>query len=70
VWTSFEVCSAAVFLRFVQREPCAYYQPTYSGSYRPFLFFFFRAASEGALKGILGYTDEDVVSNDFVGDSR
>ncbi|XP_025811296.1 LOW QUALITY PROTEIN: glyceraldehyde-3-phosphate dehydrogenase-like [Panicum hallii] len=27
-------------------------------------------ASEGALKGILGYTDEDVVSNDFVGDSR
>jgi len=32
--------------------------------------FFFRAASEGALKGILGYTDEDVVSNDFVGDSR
>jgi len=29
-----------------------------------------KAASEGALKGILGYTDEDVVSNDFVGDSR
>ncbi|CAN6486058.1 unnamed protein product [Victoria cruziana] len=29
-----------------------------------------RAASEGPLKGILGYTDEDVVSNDFVGDSR
>ena len=29
-----------------------------------------RAASEGALKGILGYTDEDVVSSDFVGDSR
>ncbi|XP_010914235.1 glyceraldehyde-3-phosphate dehydrogenase GAPCP2, chloroplastic [Elaeis guineensis] len=27
-------------------------------------------ASEGRLKGILGYTDEDVVSNDFVGDSR
>ncbi|KAK9179031.1 hypothetical protein WN943_028225 [Citrus x changshan-huyou] len=27
-------------------------------------------ASEGSLKGILGYTDEDVVSNDFVGDSR
>ncbi|URE15542.1 Glyceraldehyde-3-phosphate dehydrogenase, partial [Musa troglodytarum] len=27
-------------------------------------------ASEGPLKGILGYTDEDVVSNDFVGDSR
>jgi glyceraldehyde 3-phosphate dehydrogenase len=30
----------------------------------------FRSASEGALKGILGYTDEDVVSNDFVGDTR
>ncbi|KAJ7948989.1 Glyceraldehyde-3-phosphate dehydrogenase [Quillaja saponaria] len=29
-----------------------------------------RYASEGPLKGILGYTDEDVVSNDFVGDSR
>nr|CAB3445762.1 unnamed protein product [Digitaria exilis] len=29
-----------------------------------------KAASEGALKGILGYTDEDVVSNDFVGDCR
>ncbi|XP_022148027.1 glyceraldehyde-3-phosphate dehydrogenase GAPCP2, chloroplastic [Momordica charantia] len=27
-------------------------------------------ASEGPLKGILGYTDEDVVSNDFIGDSR
>ncbi|PON49557.1 Glyceraldehyde-3-phosphate dehydrogenase, type I [Parasponia andersonii] len=27
-------------------------------------------ASEGSLRGILGYTDEDVVSNDFVGDSR
>ncbi|XP_062169539.1 glyceraldehyde-3-phosphate dehydrogenase GAPCP2, chloroplastic-like [Alnus glutinosa] len=27
-------------------------------------------ASEGPLKGILGYEDEDVVSNDFVGDSR
>ncbi|EPS71916.1 hypothetical protein M569_02842, partial [Genlisea aurea] len=27
-------------------------------------------AAEGPLNGILGYTDEDVVSNDFVGDSR
>src|SRR5690606_26395492 len=27
-------------------------------------------ASEGALKGVLGYTVEDVVSNDFVGDPR
>ncbi|PIA37693.1 hypothetical protein AQUCO_03000323v1 [Aquilegia coerulea] len=27
-------------------------------------------ASEGSMQGILGYTDEDVVSNDFVGDSR
>ncbi|TQD99520.1 hypothetical protein C1H46_014856 [Malus baccata] len=26
--------------------------------------------SEGSLKGILGYTDEDVVSTDFVGDNR
>ena len=29
-----------------------------------------KAASEGELKGILGYTDEDVVSSDFLGDSR
>ncbi|GJN32280.1 hypothetical protein PR202_gb20777 [Eleusine coracana subsp. coracana] len=28
-----------------------------------------RAASQGALKGILGYTDEDVVSNDFISDA-
>ena len=27
-------------------------------------------ASEGELKGILGYTDEDVVSSDFLGDTR
>ena len=27
-----------------------------------------RKASEGPLKGYLGYTDEDVVSTDFVGD--
>ena len=27
-----------------------------------------KAASEGELKGILGYTDEDVVSSDFLGD--
>ncbi|XP_041010417.1 glyceraldehyde-3-phosphate dehydrogenase, cytosolic-like [Juglans microcarpa x Juglans regia] len=27
-------------------------------------------ASEGKLKGILGYTEDDVVSSDFVGDSR
>ncbi|PQP94657.1 hypothetical protein Pyn_29775 [Prunus yedoensis var. nudiflora] len=26
--------------------------------------------SEGSLKGIIGYTDEDVVSTDFVGDNR
>ena len=25
-----------------------------------------KAASEGVLKGILGYTDEDVVSSDFI----
>ena len=29
-----------------------------------------KAASEGELKGVLGYTDEDVVSSDFIGDSR
>ncbi|MDR1332401.1 MAG: type I glyceraldehyde-3-phosphate dehydrogenase [Tannerella sp.] len=29
-----------------------------------------KAASEGELKGILGYTEDDVVSSDFVGDSR
>ena len=29
-----------------------------------------RKASEGELKGILGYTDEDVVSSDFLGDPR
>ena len=30
----------------------------------------FKAASEGELKGILGYTEEDVVSQDFVSDAR
>ncbi|CAI8594042.1 unnamed protein product [Vicia faba] len=29
-----------------------------------------KEASEGELKGILGYTEDDVVSTDFVGDSR
>ena len=29
-----------------------------------------KKASEGELKGILGYTDEEVVSNDFIHDSR
>jgi glyceraldehyde 3-phosphate dehydrogenase len=29
-----------------------------------------KAASEGELKGILGYTEDDVVSSDFVGDTR
>ena len=29
-----------------------------------------KAASEGDLKGVLGYTDEAVVSQDFVGDAR
>ncbi|KMZ58194.1 Glyceraldehyde-3-phosphate dehydrogenase (phosphorylating) [Zostera marina] len=29
-----------------------------------------KAESEGKLKGILGYVDEDVVSTDFIGDSR
>lgn len=30
----------------------------------------FKEASEGSMKGILGYTEEAVVSQDFVGDSR
>ena len=29
-----------------------------------------KAASEGPMKGILGYTEDAVVSNDFLGDSR
>lgn len=29
-----------------------------------------REESEGNLKGILGYTEDDVVSTDFVGDNR
>jgi glyceraldehyde 3-phosphate dehydrogenase len=29
-----------------------------------------KEASEGSLKGILGYTDEEVVSSDFIGDAR
>lgn len=29
-----------------------------------------KKASEGELKGILGYTEESVVSNDFIGDTR
>lgn len=29
-----------------------------------------KKASKGELKGILGYTDEDLVSTDFIGDSR
>jgi len=29
-----------------------------------------KAASAGAMKGILGYTEENVVSTDFLGDQR
>lgn len=29
-----------------------------------------KAASEGPLKGILGYTEDEVVSADFIGDDR
>jgi glyceraldehyde 3-phosphate dehydrogenase len=29
-----------------------------------------KAASEGAMKGVLGYTEEEVVSSDFIGDQR
>ncbi|MGL4205455.1 MAG: type I glyceraldehyde-3-phosphate dehydrogenase, partial [Aeromonadaceae bacterium] len=28
-----------------------------------------KAASEGAMKGVLGYTTDEVVSNDFVGET-
>jgi glyceraldehyde 3-phosphate dehydrogenase len=31
---------------------------------------FYRAASEGPMYGYLGYTEDDVVSTDFVGDRR
>jgi glyceraldehyde 3-phosphate dehydrogenase len=34
------------------------------------LLLLYRAASEGPLKGIMGYVEEDLVSTDFVGDSR
>ena len=30
----------------------------------------FKDASEGSMKGVVGYTDEDVVSSDFIGDAR
>ena len=29
-----------------------------------------KEASNGSMKGVLGFTDEDVVSTDFLGDSR
>ncbi len=29
-----------------------------------------KAASEGAMKGIMGYTEDEVVSSDFIGDTR
>jgi len=29
-----------------------------------------RAAADGPMKGVLGYTDEEVVSSDFIGDRR
>lgn len=32
--------------------------------------FVIREESEGKMKGILGYTEDDVVSTDFVGDNR
>lgn len=34
------------------------------------IFLSFREESEGKLKGILGYTEDDVVSADFIGDNR
>lgn len=32
--------------------------------------FAYRAESEGKLKGIIGYVEDDLVSTDFIGDSR
>jgi glyceraldehyde 3-phosphate dehydrogenase len=29
-----------------------------------------KAAAEGSMKGVLGYTEEEVVSSDFIGDTR
>lgn len=34
------------------------------------IFYALRLASEGKMKGILGYTDQPLVSSDFIGDSR
>lgn len=48
----------------------------YCAALNKFFFFFFsnlsqlRAESEGKLKGILGYVEEDLVSTDFLGDNR
>ncbi|KAI8018574.1 hypothetical protein LOK49_LG04G01775 [Camellia lanceoleosa] len=36
----------------------------------PLVLPFAREESEGKLKGILGFTKDDVVSTDFIGDSR
>lgn len=38
--------------------------------YKSFDMTILREESEGKLKGILGYTEDDVVSTDFIGDSR
>ena len=35
-----------------------------------FILRYIREESEGNLKGIMGYTEEDVVSTDLIGDSR
>jgi len=40
------------------------------GTYKRFWLKLFREESEGKMKGILGYTEDDVVSTDFVGDNR
>ena len=34
------------------------------------IFYALKLASEGKMKGILGYTDQPLVSSDFIGDSR
>ena len=40
------------------------------GSPKPQIKAAMKEASEGELKGIMGYTEDDVVSSDFLGDPR
>lgn len=42
----------------------------FMNSFFHLFFVVIRAESEGKMKGILGYTEDDVVSTDFIGDNR